>query len=409
MTLAHPRHIETAKRNQAHREAGTVDQSPEVFRVPAWKYVDEARWQQEMDAVFRRVPLMLAVGGELKKPGDYKAMMALDVPVLIVRGKDGAARAFVNSCSHRGAIVVEEGHGNRNRFSCPYHNWTYDNEGCLVGVTDRAAFGEIDVESMGLTPLPTAERAGLIFAILTPGVPMDIDGWLQGYDEVLEWFNFADWHLITTTEIEGPNWKIAYDGYVDFYHLPFLHKNTFGPQMFRTASYDFWGPHQRVSTPALQSQATEGMATRGDMPDLTTVPIEEWPIDALAGGVYAMFPNISFACGSTGGMISQLWPGPTPDRSRTIQYHFVSHEPTEEERGMSMMSAAFLENVVRNEDYWMGLRVQKSLSTGVQEHVLFGKNEGGGRHYHRWVDRLIDEAGDQVVDIRRGNLASAGD
>ena len=411
MTIAHPRHIETAKRNRAHREAGTVDQSPEVFRVEAWKYLDETRWQQEVDLIFRRVPLMLAVGGELKSPGDYKAMMALDVPVLIVRGKDGEARAFVNACSHRGAIVVEEGTGNRSRFACPYHNWTYDQQGCLVGVTDRASFGEIDLDTMGLTALPTAERAGLIFAILTPGLEMDIDGWLEGYDEVLEWFNFADWHLVKTTEIESPNWKISYDGYVDFYHLPFLHKNTFGPQMFRTASYDSWGPHQRVTTPSASSQDTEGMATTsGDTPDLSALPIEEWPMDALAGGIYAMFPNISFACGSQGGMVSQLWPGPTPAQSRTIQYHFVSHEPTEEEREASLLSAAFLENVVRNEDCWMGFRVQTALATGAREHVLFGRNEGGGRHFHQWVERLVGEGSDELgqpVDMRAKELASA--
>lgn len=397
----HPRHLETARRNLAHREARTVDQQDDVFRVPVTAYLDPDRWQREVDEIFRRVPLMLAVGGEVREPGSYKAMMALDVPVLVVRGDDGVARAFVNQCSHRGGIVVEEGYGTGKRFSCPYHAWTYDQLGALVGVTDRKAFGEVDVDWLGLTPLPVAERAGLIFVTLTPGAPTDIDEWLQGYDDVLEWFNFGEWHLVTTNELVGPNWKVAYDGYVDFYHLPFLHKNSFGPDMYRSASYDFWGPHQRVSSPGTAGASRDGT-------DFAELPLEEWPIDALAGGIYAMFPNISFACGTHGGMVSQLWPGPTPDRSRTIQYHFVSHEPTEEERQASLQSAEFLKNVVQNEDYWMGLRVQTALATGAKEHVIFGRNEGGGHTFHKWVDRLLGVENEAEMSFARLKASSDG-
>ena len=120
-------------------------------------------------------PLMLALGGELRGPNSYKAMTVMDIPVLLTRGPDGEVRAFVNQCSHRSAIVVPEGTGTARRFACPYHNWTYNPMGDLVGVTDREYFGEIDVECMGLTPLPVAERAGLIFVVITPGVAMNID------------------------------------------------------------------------------------------------------------------------------------------------------------------------------------------------------------------------------------------
>ena len=66
--------------------------------------------------------------------------------MLLTRGADGEVRAFVNQCSHRGAIVVPDGIGTARRFACPYHNWTYDTKGDLVGVTDREYFGELDVE-----------------------------------------------------------------------------------------------------------------------------------------------------------------------------------------------------------------------------------------------------------------------
>ncbi|CAN0503265.1 unnamed protein product, partial [Phaeothamnion confervicola] len=165
---------------------------------------------------------------ELKEPNSYRAMDVMGVPVLLIRGDDGVLRSFVNMCSHRGAIVVEEGSGTARRFTCPYHAWSYDGRGSLVGILDRAAFGEIDMACHGLTALPVAERAGLVFGGITPGMDFDIDRHLCGYGEMLEHLGFADCRLVGRQAVGGPNWKLAYDGYLDFYHLPILHKNTFG-------------------------------------------------------------------------------------------------------------------------------------------------------------------------------------
>jgi len=59
-----------------------------------------------------------------------------------------------------------------------------------------------------------------------PGIPR-LQSW-EGRQTVLDFFGFGDWHLIKRTELKGPNWKVAYDGYLDFYHLPYLHRNSFG-------------------------------------------------------------------------------------------------------------------------------------------------------------------------------------
>ena len=72
------------------------------MRVPAEHYLDADRWAREV-AMFKQRPLMLALGGELRGASSYKAMTVMDVPVLLTRGAKGEIRAFVNSCSHRGA------------------------------------------------------------------------------------------------------------------------------------------------------------------------------------------------------------------------------------------------------------------------------------------------------------------
>lgn len=370
--------IDMARSNIEHVLAGnTPSQTDDILRVPADVYLDPDRWQREVQ-MFRTTPLMLALGGELRGPSSYKAMTVLDVPVLIVRDNDGTVGAFVNQCSHRGAVVVPDGSGTSRRFACPYHNWTYDTRGDLVGITDREWFGDIDTACMGLTPLPVAERAGLIFVVLTPGTPIDIEAHLCGYDEVLDVFGFADWHLVSQRQIEGPNWKIAYDGYLDFYHLPFLHRKTFGPDISNKPIYHSWGPHQRMTSPD------------PTLLDLRDRPQEEWNIDLMCGGVWTIFPHISIAGGNGGGLVSQLFPGSTPGSSITIQNYFVAAEPSEERRAAALRTADFLEAVVREEDYATGLRLQQALATRAKEHVIFGRNEGGGQRFHQTLERLLD-------------------
>ncbi|MDA3041166.1 MAG: aromatic ring-hydroxylating dioxygenase subunit alpha, partial [Actinomycetota bacterium] len=360
-----------AKRNIAHCQAGTADQEPAVFAVPTTNYTDPERWQLEVDRIFKRLPLMVALGGELPEPGSYKAMEVVGVPILITRVGAGEIEAFVNMCSHRGAIVAPEGLGNSRRFSCPYHGWTYDGGGRLVGVTNRSDFGVVDIECLGLTRLPAAERAGMIFVGLTPGADLHIDSFLAGYDEVLEHFEYGTWHLASRREIVGPNWKIAYDGYLDYYHLPILHKDSFGPDIGNKAIYDTWGPHQRVTRPD------------PTLLDLSDTPEDEWDLGAIVGGVWTLFPNISMAMyRGESVLVSQLFPGPTPDRSITVQSYFLAETPDADAAAKAAEHADFLEKVVRDEDYSTGLGIQKAASTGAKSTFVFGQNEGGGHRFH---------------------------
>jgi len=380
--------VEMAKKNIEHTEGGEkASQAPGVFRVPARNYLDAERFAQEVSRIFKRVPLMLALSGEVKEPGDYKAMTVMETPVLIIKGRDGQIRAFLNSCSHRGAVVVEEGLGHAKRMSCPYHNWTYNSEGDLVSLTDRREFGEVDISCLGLTPLPVAERAGLVFVILTPGAYLDIDSFLAGYDQVLEHFNFGTWELKWRQEIPGPNWKIAFDGYLDFYHLPFLHKNTFGTEISNKAIYSAWGPHQRLQRPDPA------------LLEIRHLPEDEWDLNMLDGGVWTIFPHISFAGDHSGGLFSQLFPGPTWDQSITVQSWFVPTSEVEITRKSNLVpedtetgsaeQQAFMRHVVEDEDYYTGIRLQRALQAGAKKEVLFGRNEGGGHLFHSWVDHCL--------------------
>lgn len=375
--------IAMARHNMDVVRRGTIDQSDDVLRVPADHYYDPERWSREMDAVFKRLPLMLAMSCELREPGDFKTLEVAGVPVLLVRDADLRARAYINSCSHRGAVIVTAASGNQKRFTCPYHAWTYDHGGNLVAVFKEADFGAIDKSCHGLTELQAGERAGMIWVNLDPDTPLELDTFLCGYDKVLEQFGFADWSLYASRTLPSPNWKVAYDGYMDLYHLPILHRETFGSNMPSQALYYPWGPHQRVSSPSPA------------LLDLADKPEAEWPTDALLESVWTIFPHVSIASFDGGGgravMISQLFPGDGPLESRTVQNYVMRQlPPNDEVREAADQQFKLLEYVVREEDYATGFRQQRALMSRPGAEVLFGRNEGGGQFFHQFLDRLIE-------------------
>ncbi len=382
--------IEMAKNNLQHAMAGTIQQTDDVLKVPASNYFEPVRWEKEMRQVFRRMPLMLAMTAELKEVGDYKAMDAGGVPVLMARTDDGTVKAYVNMCSHRGSQIMEEGCGNANRFSCPYHAWSYNTQGELIGIFNNKEFGDIDKASYGLTELPCLEKAGLIWVTTDPKSTLDIKLFLSGYDELLAHFGFENWYHFGSQVVEGPNWKIAYDGYMDLYHLPILHKNTFGADFPNKAIYYSWGPHQRVAGP---DRTAEGLMDK---------PEDEWPTERLTAGVWTIFPHVSIAGFDGGGravMISQLFPGKTPSTSYTVQNYLMEKEPDDEARKAALNQFEFLRYVVQEEDYATGIKQQKALETNTKDHVLFGRNEGGGHNFHRWVDTILDTSDEDLPKL----------
>ena len=373
----------------AHARAGTVEQVDQIARIPVLAYTDPDLFELEKKRIFRRLPLMLAPSCELPEPGSYKTMTVVGVPVLLTRQKDGSAAAFLNMCTHRGNPVAS-GEGHASRFVCGYHGWTFRNDGALIGVASADDFGAIDKAAHCLKRFPVLERAGLIWAILDPASTLSIDDYLCGYDAMLGNFGFDNWHVFAKRTLVGPNWKTAYDGYLDFYHLPVLHANTFGADFFNRANFFAWGPHQRLTTPT----ARYDKLGSDEFVLLDETPESDWPLDALMAGVWTIFPHISIASfyggNSRGALLSQLFPGDTVGESITNQFYLMERQPTDPATiEGAHQQFDFLKTVVEGEDYATGKRQHDALMSGMTDHVLFGRNEGGGQTFHRWADRLV--------------------
>ncbi len=355
-----------------------------VMRIPADAYSDPEQWQREIDVIFKKVPLMLAFTAELKEPGSYKAMEAVGMPVLITRDKQGKAHAFLNVCSHRGAPVAEDGHGKCSRFVCPYHAWTYGLDGKLLAVAEKELFGDVDKKERALRELPCEEHAGMIFVCLDPDGSIDIDGYFQGALGDYEDLDLANWSYLGSHEIHGANWKIAYDGYLEGYHFAALHPDTVHPRTpANRMSFDFFGPHMRI-----------GFPHHAIAENLESVPREEWGTQENNGFdfVRILFPNVSCFIAPEITQIAQIFPGPTPDKNRTV-LNYLRREPykDDDDREATEGFITFFRDVTYQEDYLMGEAIQKGVETGAHKELVFGRNEIGNQHFHKWLTWYLDE------------------
>jgi phenylpropionate dioxygenase-like ring-hydroxylating dioxygenase large terminal subunit len=389
----------------AHSRANTVPVADSVVEVPAQRYCDPEYFDREKRAIFQRLPIVVAGSREIPQPGDHMSGDIVGIPVLVVRGRDGVARAFLNACTHRGAILTS-GSGSSARLKCPYHGWVFDDQGALVGVPCRKEFGEVDTDALGLRPFPVTERAGLVWAILDPTSTADIDQlldtFLGRFGALLEEFGLKNWTVLRRASFEGANWKLAFDAHLDFYHLPVLHRNTFGPDVSPHAFYYHWGPHQRLARPGKRG----GPVGIGNV-DLFAQqddPEDTWTNEAMMLGEWIIYPNVSinsFYSGGRGVLISQILPGETVDRSITVQTYFLEREPDETQRASAETLFEFLGNVVNGEDLPTSFDQQRALSTGMVPAMRFGRNEGGLQQFHKWCERIVTTPDDHLEELFR--------
>jgi phenylpropionate dioxygenase-like ring-hydroxylating dioxygenase large terminal subunit len=365
----------------AHLANNSTDMADQQLEIPMSYYLDEELWQQELQEIFYKIPLPVAMSVALPNPGDFKAMRVVGREIILSRGKDGRMNAMLNVCRHRAMKLVPEGCGNARRFTCGYHAWTYDTEGKLTGVPAEDTFGDVDRDEYSLVRLACEERAGIIFICLTAGRDIDVDAWLGDALPHLERLELDKCVHFTTKELAGPNWKVTLDGYLESYHFSTLHPDTVAlTNHTNRATFDALGPHCR-NVFALKS-----------MDAMAGTPRDQWEPAAALGLIYWLFPGMSIA----GGMrertvVSIILPADSWGESMTWQTTLMRRAPEtaaeleEAEKTADWFFAAF-----RDEDYTAQQLVQDGLASLADKHMVIGRNEIAVQHAHESVRRLMN-------------------
>ena len=370
-----------ARRAHHHFKNRTTDRADSTLELPVDAYRNEERFQQEFERIFLTLPLGLAFSIELPEPGTYLAKTVFKKPLLLTRDKEGKVRAFLNVCRHRGATVCAEGVGKRSRFVCPYHSWTYAADGELVYLNAADTFGEVDKSKLGLTELPSAEKAGVIWVTLDPQSTFEIDEWLGDFADKLASLDLNNWYLYEQRDLPGSGWKATLDGYLEVYHHDTVHGKTVGKHTVgNLLVHDTYGPHQRL---------TFG---RKNLNELDQIAGEDWDGNQFIRIIHSVFPNLSIS-GIVGGhcLISQVFPGDTADTTVTRQTLLCATEPeTGAEKSAAAEFSAMTLQAVQDEDYVVVGSIQRGMESGANTSFVLGRNEPGVQHYHRWVAEFMN-------------------
>jgi phenylpropionate dioxygenase-like ring-hydroxylating dioxygenase large terminal subunit len=358
----------------------TTTRAETGIELDAERYVDPERFAHERRRLFLEFPQVVGLSCDLPEPGSWSCLDVAGVAVLLVRGEDGAFRAFINGCRHRGARVAE-GCGRGTRFVCPWHSWTYDDHGRLVGLPDRSSFESLRLEQRSLTPLPAHERYGLLLVLPTPGRSFDPEDVLRGIGPQIESFGLGSLYRVDTREMRvAANWKLAVDTGMEVYHVAFLHKDTVGPRNIgNTQTFETFGLHQRMAIPAPSILSLRDLPERewGD-------PMRHFQL------VHNLFPSTGLVIASELVALTRAEPGSHVGETLFRFSTYSWQRPvTEQDQSLARLGFDGLYHVVSNEDFRVAAQAQKSFEAERARSVLVGRNEIGLQALHRSYDALL--------------------
>ncbi|AGZ49840.1 aromatic ring-hydroxylating oxygenase subunit alpha [Mycobacterium kansasii] len=357
----------------------TTDLAPRQHTVHAREYTSLERHERDR-AMLMSSPQLVGYVSELPRPGSYCTKTVLGRSVLLTRTSDGSVRAFDNVCLHRQAQVAT-GCGTAKRFSCPYHAWTYDNSGRLVGLPGREGFPEMTLKDDGLTRLPATEFAGFLWVALDPGATLDIATHLGPLAGELDSWGIGHWSPLGEKVLDSRiNWKLAIDTFSENYHFATVHKQTFATIARSNCTvFDSYGPHHRLIFPL------------NTIMELDTAPEDQWNPFHHMVVIYALFPNIVLSVTIANGELFRVYPGEKPGRSVTVHQNSTALDISDDSVATGAQAVfEYAHATVRDEDYRLAESLQANLESGARERLVFGRNEPGLQHRHLAWERALD-------------------
>ncbi len=207
------------------RSPNKAENDPQAgHSLPAWCYDDEDFFAAERERVFAQSWQVVCHLSDMTAPGAWHTLDFLGESIVAIRGDDGQVRAFANVCRHRGARILDGARGCVKRLTCPYHAWSYDRQGRLIGVPYREDYPDMDTDRHGLAPVDMEIWHGFIFVRLQGGGP-SVAQMMAPYEAQIAPYRFEDMRALgrVTLRPRDVNWKNIADNYSDALHIPVAH------------------------------------------------------------------------------------------------------------------------------------------------------------------------------------------
>ena len=222
--LLSPKHYASVRQNGQQMRA-----------LPLWAYTSERFWQAEKERIFLPSWNLLERAEIVPNAGDFQTMtLPRHARSIVVRGNDGKVRVFANTCRHRGALVAD-GKGNCKFFRCPYHFWTYNLDGSLIGAPQLQRAGRQAADrchqqaaSSASSRSRAAPGAASSSSASSPARRRSSSIWASGSRRSPP-TSSRTWRVARKVVYDmDANWKCFVENYIDGYHIPYVHKDSLG-------------------------------------------------------------------------------------------------------------------------------------------------------------------------------------
>ncbi len=369
--------------------------SPLPRALPAWVYNHATLHRLELERVLLPSWQIVCHVNSVPKPGDYVTFDLGPESIVVVRDREGSIRGYHNVCRHRGARLLDGAGNCPGPITCPYHGWSYRQDGTLIGVPVRESFPGIDRTQFALKPVRIDVALGFVFVALRGDPPPVTKVWGPLANELLP-YRLEDMVPLgsITTEVWEVDWKIAMDNYLESYHVPIGHPGL-----------------NRMFTPDYEDQDFVVSVARGVswLREQESARWSERMYQRLVGGIathlpenlrrawrfYSALPNLGLDVYPEYMDFFQVLPA-GPGRCVIRGGLFGLPDARPEMRALRFLSSR-INKQVNDEDRWLCARVQRGLASSSYE-------PGPLSQLERWMQEFHGLLRERIPELR---LASA--
>jgi Rieske 2Fe-2S family protein len=303
---------------EVHR---TLQPLERATQLPGAAFTDDAVLAWELEHLFRREWVCAGHIDQLRETGWFAMVELGAASVLLVADADGLPRAFLNTCRHRGARLIDEPEGTLRRLRCPYHAWTYEWDGSLKIAPFTEGLEDFDAGCFGLHPVRLAVVEGLVLLDLSGEAPPP-EAHIGALQAHIARYRTGELRRARRMVYDvHANWKVVAENYSECLHCPGVH-----PELNRLSNYltgesftgsGAWCGGSMTLAPEAGTMGREGGAGHG-RPAIAGV-------DERAVLYFALFPNALVSLHPDYVMLHTLWPR-EPGRTEIVCEWFFEPE-----------------------------------------------------------------------------------
>jgi phenylpropionate dioxygenase-like ring-hydroxylating dioxygenase large terminal subunit len=363
--------------------------------IPGGRYNDPDFYAAEIAGLWKRTWLYACHVDELPEPGSFMLWTKTGSPILIVRGKDGAIRAFYNTCRHRGAPLVKTESGRCDGLVCSYHGWTYALDGKLINLRDKRDFVCLDTGEHSLVSVRCEQFANWIFINEDPHAQPLLEN-IAPFPQHFEQFQPEQLRFVEKHGYDLQcNVKVLLDAFLEVYHLKSIHQNT----------VDRFLDHRGMTT-ALYRNGHSLMVTPNRRPDwvdpgtkgmrrVETATV----ISSQNNPSWNFYPNLVVPIDPSGCPFLIFWP--TGPNSMRIECHWFAPDWGGGPRDPLWDTRIANFDRILDEDLQFAEQIQKSVESPGFRGMTLNYQERRIYHWHEELDRRIAAAGIAVPESLR--------